>query len=159
MKITVVLTSWAVPFAQVVNGIFTFEGDNAVQEVTSFINAESLKWWEASEGNRCMAEYPDTEPYAPIEELGYDTAQYELWGGEHGFNAMLDAESAAALHEAHYQREYDAKGETRPGYLINAYVGGGKPGGITEDKAATYQRQQAQGMAEVEATYGKPVRH
>jgi len=124
MKITVTITDWCVPFDQVVRGTFEFENE---ADALAHINATSAAWWAANEGDRCMAEYPDTTPYEPIGELGYYNARYELWGGEQGFHAMLDHAVYAALHEAHYKREFDGKGITRPGYLIVAELSGHKP--------------------------------
>ena len=104
----VIITTWCVPFDQVVNAVRGF--DDAASAV-AFINAASAKWWHENEGDRCIAEYPETEPYQPIVELGYDIAKYELWGGEQGFHAMLDATSAQRLFEAHYASQ------PKPGYL------------------------------------------
>jgi len=161
MKITVVITTWQVPFAQVVVAQSQF---TTPQAATDFVNQHAAKWWADVEGERCLAE-GDTDndwPYEPVTELGYTEMRFEAWGGESGFQAMLDAESAAALLEAHYKREFDAKGLTRPGYLINAYVAGHKPGGMTEAEADKYQREQAEGLAALDewfdhvAYYSKP---
>src|SRR5712672_1112201 len=84
-KITVVITTWQVPFDQIVKGVFQFDD---VQTATPFINAASLKWWNENHGDR------GGEPYEPINILGYDIARYELWDGEIGFHAMLDEASA-----------------------------------------------------------------
>jgi hypothetical protein len=84
-----------------------------------------------------VAEY-GSDPYEPVTELGYDFARYELWQGETGFHAMIDVGAAAQLHEDHYKREYDDKGETR--YLINAYLAGDT---LSEEERAKYQQQQA----------------
>lgn len=122
--ITVVVTDWAVPFDQVVRGVHQF--DNEASTV-AFINAASLAWWQANNGDKCRAEYPDTEPYEPITELGYENARYELWGGEAGWHAMLDHATYAALNEAHYKRNYTDKGLDLPGYLIAAKAQGNWP--------------------------------
>ncbi len=111
-KITIVITTWQVPFDQMVKGVFEFDD---VQAATSFINDASHKWWDENHGERGNA------PYKPITELGYDMAHYELWGGETGFHAMLDDASAWRLHNAHYKLEFDDKGIKRPGYLRVAY--------------------------------------
>jgi len=111
-KITIVITTWQVPFDQIVKGVFKFDD---VQTATPFINAASLKWWNENHGDR------GREPYEPISILGYDVARYELWDGEIGFHAMLDEASAERLHNAYYKSEYDDKGLKRPGYLRVAY--------------------------------------
>lgn len=134
-KITVVITTWQVPFDQTVNGVFEFED---VVSATAAINAASLKWWHENDGDRAVADNGDS-PYEPINELGYDFARIELWGGENGFHAMLDSDSAARLLEQHYKREYDDKGITRPGYMRAA---------MGEDVSAD--------IAELEAFYNKP---
>lgn len=113
-KITVVITTWQVPFDQMVKGVFEFDD---VQAATSFINDASSKWWKKHHGDRSVKEGHTAEFYKPIAELGYDIPRYELWGGETAFHAMLDEASAWRLHEAHYKREYDDKGISRPGYL------------------------------------------
>ena len=154
--ITVVITTWQVPYDQIIVAQSQFTTTEAAVE---FINQRSAQWWKEKEGQRCIKEHPETDPYQPIEELGYDMACYRLWGGESGFHAMLDADSAAMLHEAYYKRECDDKGLPRPGYLINTYVAGQKPGGMTEDEAAKYAEAQAKGMAAIENAYGKPVKH
>jgi hypothetical protein len=165
MPITVVITTWQVPFDQVVQETIVFWGDDAAKKATDHINAESLKWRVEHESDRSVLEgqtagYGTSESwgagYEPIDELGYNTARYELWGGESGFHAMIDQASYARLHEEHYAREYDAKGIMRPGYLINAYVAGHKPGEMTEAEAEKYAREQAAGIAEIEAAFSKP---
>jgi hypothetical protein len=124
MKIKVIITDWQVPFDQVVRDIRTFDTEVAA---VAFINAESLKWWQANEGDRCVAEMPNTEPYQPIVELGYQSAQYELWGGEQGFHAMLTHSTYAKLNAAHYKREFTDKGQPLPGYLQVAKLSGNWP--------------------------------
>lgn len=121
IKITVILTEHKVPFDQMVTDVATFATD---AEALDYINAASQKWWIENDGDRCIAEVHAAElggeeitEYTPIEELGYDTPMYMLWDGESLFHAMLDANSYWRLHEAHYKREYDDKGEKRPGYL------------------------------------------
>lgn len=158
MKITVIVTTWQVPFDQVVKDIRKF---NSPKAATAFINDESRKWWEENDGERCMIEMPETEKYEPISKLGYDMARYELWGGERLFHAMLDTESAAILHEAHYKREFDDKGKTRPGYLINCYVAEGPEGEHvgSEAKHEEYARQQAAGMKAITDYYDKKAQH
>lgn len=159
MSITVIITTWQVPFDQQVREIKTFSGEKANSEALEFINQQAAQWWDDNEGDRWEAEAraegekPESSDWAyqPIKELGYDTAHYEIWGGENGFHAMLDETSYAKLHEAHYKREYDDKGLTRPGYLINAYVSGAKPGGTTEAEAEQYEREQAAGMDELQS--------
>ena len=118
MKITVVITVWQVPYSQVVTQIRKFENP---ARALLFINAQSKAWWQAHDGDRCCAEYPETAPYKPITELGYDTAHYELWGGESGFTAMLDHASYATLHDRHYA------GKPLPGYLQVSDLQGHKP--------------------------------
>ena len=151
--ITVVISTWQVPFDQVVQGIHHFVDPKAALD---FINEQSANWWAEQEGNRSVAEGHTDSGYEPVAELGYNHARYELWGGEAGFHAMIDNESYARLHEERYKREYDDKGLTRPGYLINAYVADKKPGGVTEAEGEKYAREQAKGIAEIEATYSKP---
>jgi len=117
MTITVVIATYQVPFSKVVKAIKTFEND---ADALAYINAESAKWYEENEGERYLREMPDDDndfPYAPITELGYDVAEFHLWGGEQGFEAILDEASQHRLHEAYYKREYDDKGMKRPGYL------------------------------------------
>lgn len=149
--ITVVITTWQVPFDQTVKAVMTFTGEG---EALAYVNQQSAQWWADIDGARSMLECGDDDndwPYEPITELGYDAAHYHAWGGECGFHAMLDDVSYAKLHEAHYAREFDAQGLERPGYLLNAYVAGGKPGGITEAEAEKYSDAQARGMAAIEA--------
>jgi hypothetical protein len=117
-EITVVITTWQVPFDQVVRAIKTFTNE---AEALEFINGESKKWWDGVNGDT------NQTGYEPIKELGYDGAHYALWGGECGFHAMLDHASYARLHEAHYKRNYDDQGCQRPGYLQVAYLQGNKP--------------------------------
>ena len=143
-KITVVISTYYVPFPQVVNSINEF---TAAADALAFINDESKKWWDEQGGERSLVECGG-EPYQPLQNL-IDTVLLTMWGGEAGFHAMIDAGSYAVLHEAHYAREFDAKGLTRPGYLINAYVAGGKPGGLTEDEQKTYTAQQEAGLAAI----------
>lgn len=155
MTITVVISTWQIPFDQVVRDIRQFD---STEEATTFINACSKQWWDACEGDRCVVEFPDeVEAYEPITELGYDHARYEICG-EKGFQAMLDGESAAALHEAYYKKKYDDQGLARPGYLINCYVAEGPDGEHvgSEAKHEEYLRQQTAGMAAIEAAYRKP---
>lgn len=163
MVITVVISTWQVPFDQVVKCVHTFAGTNAAKQALDLINEESAKWWAENDGDRSVAEghtdpnrAGETEGYEPITELGYNHARYELWGGEAGFHAMLDETSYAQLCEEHYVREYDAKGKTRPGYLINSYISGHKPGGMTEEEAEKYKKEQAEGLAALHAFYNKP---
>lgn len=138
-QITVIISTWQVPFDQVVREIKRFRSPKSA---LAFINAASKKWWEENDGERGAS-----DPYEPVAELGYNHAHYELWGGECGFHAMIDADSYARLHEDHYRREYDEKGVTRPGYLINAYVAGAHPGGLTADQKETYRIIQEEGLA------------
>ncbi len=160
--ITVVISTWRVPFDQTVQSVTTFGGENAAKQSLDFINEQSAKWWADNDGDRSVAEghkYIDNHgeggSYAPITELGYEMARYDLWGGESGFHAMIDEASYARLHEAHYKREFDDKGVTRPGYLINAYVAGHKPGEpMTEAEAEKYAKAQTEGIAKVRAVYG-----
>jgi hypothetical protein len=154
--ITVIITTWQVPFDQVVHGTYQFSTDAAALR---FINETSAQWWNAHDGDRSVREGHTEQPYEPIAELGYNVARYELWGGESGFHAMLDEGSYARLHEAHYAREYDAKGEERPGYLINAYVAGAKPGGTTTDEQAKYETAQRKGFAAIRKAFGWPEPH
>lgn len=123
MKIQVSITTWSVPFDQVVESVSTF---GSADDALKFINAASLKWWQTIEGDRSVTEMGG-DAYEPVTELGYQQARYEVWGGEQGWHAMLDRASYSQLHEAHYAREYDAKGKPRPGYLRNAYAAGMKP--------------------------------
>lgn len=160
--ITVVISTWQAPFDQVVQGVHQFGGDNAAQRALDFINEQSAAWWAANDGDRSVtAGYLDTNDhgeggtYAPITELGYNHARYELWGGEAGFHALLDQASYARLCEEHYVREFDNKGVSRPGYLINAYLAGHKSDGITEAEAEKYAREQAEGLAAIEAFTNK----
>ena len=118
MKITVFITTWCVPFDQVVDQVHTFKTQ---AKAVAFINAASKKWWRDNDGARCIREYPDTEAYEPITELGYDSARYELWQGEQLFHAMLDHASYAALNEVHYA------GKPLPGYLLTAKITGHWP--------------------------------
>ncbi len=154
MTITVVISTWQVPFDQTVQEIVQFGGDTATQDALAFINTQSAKWWAEHEGNRYIAENGGHGGYEPIAELGYNMARYELWGGESGFHAMLGQDSYERLHEEHYAREFDDKGKVRPGYLINAYVAGHKPGKMTEAEAEQYRQQQAEGMAAIESKFG-----
>ncbi len=168
--ITVVISTWQVPFDQVVQSVTTYGGDRAATSALQFINDQSRLWWAQHEGDRSIAERKKDDValngtreswggdgYEPIEELGYNMARYELWGGESGFHAMIDEASYARLHEEHYKREFDDKGVTRPGYLINAYVAGAKPGEpMTEAEAKKYAREQAEGIAKVQAAYALP---
>lgn len=175
MKITVVITTWQVPFDQVVRGIRQFDDPETAK---AFINKESKKWWDENAGERYVEEgYPETdkikgehpsstekpipEPYKPITELGYEWARYEIWGGETGFHAILDAKSTAMLHEDHYKREYDDKGITRPGYLLNCYVAEGPEGEHvgSEAKHEEYVRQQTAGMKALTDYYDKKAQH
>ena len=110
MTIKVTITSWRVPFDQIVHGTHEFEDE---QSALKFINAMSKAWWDDNNG----ASDEEAEDYEPIERLAYDHARYELWGGENGFHAMLDQESYDRLLDAHYKREWDDKGMKRPGYL------------------------------------------
>ncbi len=113
-QITVIISTWCVPFDQVVQSITTFQtADTAL----AAINAASAAWWAENDGARCMVEMPDTLPYEPVAELGYNHARYVLWGGETGFHAMLDRATYATLNEAHYEREFTDKGMALPGYL------------------------------------------
>lgn len=156
MTITVVITTWQVPFAQVVRDIKQFE---IPADAMSFINDASKEWYDEHNGAKSNLEITDNDfPYTPIKELGYDNAQYHLWGGECGFHAMLDVQSAAILHEAYYKKRFDDQGLTRPGYLINCYVAEGPDGehAIGEAKHEEYVRQQAAGIAEIEAAYSNP---
>ena len=135
MKITVVFTSLHVPFAEVVTSIQQF--DTEAEAVTA-INEASAAWWAENEGDRCRAEMPDTDPYEPITELGYDNTYIQLWGGESHFNAMLEKATYDALHKAHYKREFDDKGKQRPGYLLNIYEAQGT---ITPEQKAYRDEQ------------------
>ncbi len=165
MTITVVISTWSVPFDQVVNEIKTFTGEKANSEALAFINASSKTWWDENGGDRWVEETKadgkspkawtgdSIDGYEPINELGYDTAEYNIWGGEQGFHAMLDQDSYAKLHEAHYKQ----LGFT-PGYLINAYAAGQKPGGSSAAEIEDYKKQQAEGIAAIESTYGKPTK-
>lgn len=159
MSIKVVISTWCVPFDQVVHAIVEFGGEGAAKRALDYINAESRKWWDENDGDRYIKEQKHTEyePYRPVEELGYGMARYELWDGEQGFHAMLDSVSYAKLHEEHYKREYDDKGCTRPGYLINAYVADHKPGGVSEEEKAKYEREQRIGLAALEMHYGEKL--
>lgn len=163
MPITVVISTWCVPFDQVVREIKVFSEEYSEVAILSYINAESRKWWDENDGDRFIREVTNTDetrgqgPYEPITELGYNHARYELWGGEQGFHAMLDSVSYARLHEEHYKRECDDKGRTRPGYLINAYVADRKPGGVSEEEKAKYEREQRIGFAALEMHYGKKL--
>lgn len=124
MKIMVTLVDCCVPYATVVREQQAF---TSAADATAYINAASAKWWALHEGDRCLIQYPDTDQYEPVKELGYDSARLELWGGEQMFDALLDHASYASLHEAHYKREYDDKGEARPGYLQVSEAYGFKP--------------------------------
>ena len=145
--IIIAITTWQVPFEQTVQKIHSVTSE---KEAVDFINAESKKWWNANEGDRwveqsMLEDIQDVThciPYQPIEELGYEHARYELWGGEVGFHAMLDNESWWRLHEAHYKREFDDKGLKRPGYLRVA---------MGEDVSTE--------IAEIEAVYGDHSKH
>lgn len=131
MLITVTITAWVVPFDQMVIDQAVFGGEDAAERALVFINNASKAWWDAAGGDRCVALPADdvhkAQPYEPIKEVGYDVALYELWGGESGFHAMIDRESYAILHEAHYKREFDDQGLDRPGYLIVAEAFGKTP--------------------------------
>ena len=116
-KIKVVITTHTVPFDQIVEGIFEF--DDATKAV-EFINKTSAKWWKENDGDRAVKQ-GNAEEYQPITELGYDSAQWELWDGEMLFHAMIDKISYWRLHNEHYKREFDDKGIERPGYLRVAY--------------------------------------
>lgn len=153
MKITMVLTSWVVPYSSVVNSIDTFEGENAEAQAVAHYNTALAKWWQQNNGDACAATGEkngltlEAVEFEPIESLrALPACPVMLWGGEHGFQAFIDAESYALLDEAYYKREYDDQGLTRPGYLINSYVAGYKPGGVTEAEKAKYERQQQQGF-------------
>lgn len=135
-QITVVISTWQVPFDQVVEGIFHF---STTQAALNFINGRAEKWWVVHNPN---------EQFPPCEELGYGGTTWNSESGEAGFQAMLDKEDYAELHEAYYKREFDDKGLTRPRYLINAYIAGAKPGGMSTDEAAQYATQQAEGFAD-----------
>jgi hypothetical protein len=126
-KITVVITTWQVPFDQVVRAIKQFDDR---QSAIDFINAESRKWWDENDGLGSIEagieagekdRLWETQAYEPIKELGYDHARYELWGGESGFHAMVDHETYAKCHDDHYA------GKPLPGYLMGAYLAGHKP--------------------------------
>jgi hypothetical protein len=153
MKITVTITAWHVPFDQMVIDQATFDGVDAEQCALVFINDASKAWWDATDGDRCVLEmanepvYNRPEPYQPISEVGYDPARYVLWGGESGFHAMIDKASYAALHEAHYKREYDDKGHQRPGYLLNAYAGDNPVGQTLTSEQADYCNDQLSKIA------------
>lgn len=151
MKITVVITTWSVPFPSVVRTIVTFDGAEAEKEALIFVNTTALLWFQEQDGMR--SEVDADWPYQPITELGYDPMRFQLWGGEQGFEAILDEASFKLLHDAHYKREFDNKGLARPGYLINAYVAEGGP------EAEKYKQQQAEGIAAVEAGYGDKTRN
>jgi hypothetical protein len=156
MPITVLITTWRVPFDQVVSEIKTFD-DNDVEGARLYINVASSLWWDENEGPRwvaeCRAQDVEVEDHVPIKELGYDMARYEIGDGEAGFHAMIDEGTYWRLHEAHYKREYDDQGLTRPGYLINTYVAGENPE-ITDAEREKYAQQQAEGMAAIESHYG-----
>lgn len=129
MFITVAITTWCVPFDQTIKEIRTFGGDSAAEAARQFINAESRKWWDENEGERCLAEklpHGGCEPYEPIAELAYNHPRYELWGGEQGFHAMIDASSYAKLTNEHYAKRV-AEGHPVPGYLVNTQIAGHWP--------------------------------
>ena len=126
-QITVIVTTWCVPFDQTVKGIYHFATEATA---VAFINKASRKWWDENDGDKCITERAGEEskydgaplePYEPITELGYNTAYYELWGGEQGFHAMLGHKTYAALNEAHYA------GKPLPGYLLVAKLSGHWP--------------------------------
>ena len=121
MTITVVVTTWQVPFAQAVKEVFHTDDD---AEALKFINDAAHKWWHDHHGDQDISE--DGGEFKPIKELGYDWGKWELWGGEAGFHAMLDEVTENRLHEEHYKREYDDNGKQRPGYLQNAYLAQGR---------------------------------
>lgn len=152
-KITVVITTWHVPFDQVLNGVHHFDHTpQGIADATALIDAESLKWWLSVEGDRSVDETGDkhNERREPLGELGYNHARYTAWGGEAGFQAMIDAESYGLLHEAHYA------GKPLPGYLVNSYLAGRKPGApLTDIERAELEQQQAMGFAAIEAYYSK----
>ena len=116
--ITVVIVTYQVPLTKVVKSIASFSGDNAVKNATDFINEEATKWLKETigGGNPNAAKMEDYS-YDPITELGYDVAEYQLWEGECGFEAILDEVSQKALDAAHYKREFTDKGLPLPGYL------------------------------------------
>ena len=150
--ITVVITTWVIPFEQVVRDIQKFETPGAALD---FINAKGKEWWDENNGDQYITENPDCEdtiPYEPIAILGYDTPKYNI-AGEREFHALLDAESEAELHEAYYKVKYDDKGLTRPGYLINCYVAEGPDGEHVSGpgKYEEYYRQQQDGMQKLYA--------
>lgn len=147
MKITVTLTEWQVPFDQVVIGQQTFTD---IQAATDYINEAAATWWRENEGDQAVAggDGSDDWPYSPITELGYNTARFELYG-EQGFHAMLDAESYGALCKAHYER----KGAV-PGFMVNAMLGSDVVP-LTEPEREALERQQSEGLAAIEAHYGK----
>lgn len=145
--ITVYITTWHVPFAQTVQAVATFKTE---AEAVTFINAEATKFWAENDGDRSVAEgHTDEGMWSPVTELGYDNTRIELWGGESGFDAMLDAATYARLHNAHYA------GKPLPGYLINAYAAGHKPGGSTPDEIADYDAKARDGLATVIKHYSK----
>jgi len=123
MKITVTLTSWQVPFSQIVDETKAFD---SADEALDFINAASKAWWNTYDGDGCarsndgiytaQINFNVVNEYKAITSL-LDGAHYSLWGGENGFQALIDKESYWQLHAAHYKREYDDKGIPRPGYL------------------------------------------
>ena len=122
MTITVVVTTWQVPFAQAVKEVFHTNDD---VEALKFINSAAHKWWDENcvgeDTESKSTENEDGSEFEPIKELGYEWARWELWGGEVGFHALLDEATENRLHEEHYKREYDDKGISRPGYFRNAY--------------------------------------
>jgi hypothetical protein len=126
MTVTVAITTYQVPFDPVLIEVQTFESDS---DAVAFINDHAEKWFIEHEGARCLVEMANDEhwhgePYTPITSL-FDHVRLDLWGGESGFEAVIDKASYWRLHEAHYKSEYDDKGKARPGYLLNAYAAEG----------------------------------
>lgn len=147
MKTTVFITTWVVPFAHVVKAVQQFESD---ADAVRFINQEAAKWWAENEGDRCVAEGSnDGHELLAADTVLEACVTTMLWGGEVGFVPMVMAEEYAAMHQASYAQ----KGQPLPGYLINAYAAGHKPGGYEPDEQEEYQRQSEEGIKTVLAYY------
>lgn len=113
------ITTYQVPFNQIVESVTEFSNDaNGDKAALDHINAACAAWWQAHDGDRCVAEDPDAEqePYEAFNCLNYALAQVQLWGGENSFTAMCDKADLEGI----MQRFYGADETKWPGYLRNA---------------------------------------
>lgn len=148
MKITVAIMTFQVPFANVIDEIVTFDGDNAEQEALNFINEKSKKWYDDCDGDRDN----EIKEYYKYSELTKDdlinNIYFELWGGENSFRACIDSLSWQQIHENYYKRKFDDQGKQRPGYLLNAYEAEGE---ITDEQKEYKEKE----LEKIKLHYGE----